>query len=56
LGPILFNSTDKENDRTELIVLLTPRVVRNEEEAEAVTKQLEEDLKTIQPLSTKKEP
>jgi general secretion pathway protein D len=54
LGPLIFDSKDKENDRTELIVLLTPRVVRNEAEAKSVTEQLEEDLKTIQPLSTKK--
>ncbi len=56
LGPLVFNSRDKETNRTELIVLLTPRVVRNEAEAKAVTEQLEEDLKTIQPISVKKHP
>jgi general secretion pathway protein D len=56
LGSTIFNSTDRENDRTELIVLLTPRVVRNEAEAKTVTEQLEEDLKSIQPLGAKKVP
>jgi general secretion pathway protein D len=56
LGPTIFNSTDRENDRTELIVLLTPRVVRNEAEAKSVTEQLEEDLKSIQPLGAKRVP
>jgi general secretion pathway protein D len=50
LGPVLFNSTDKENDRTELIVLLTPRVIRNEAEAKSVTDDLRKQLQTIEPL------
>jgi general secretion pathway protein D len=56
LGPLLFNSTDKEKDRTELIVLLTPRVVRDEAGAKSMTEQLEDELKTIQPLSRSKGP
>jgi len=56
LGPLLFNSTDKEKDRTELIVLLTPRVVRDEAGAKSMTEQLEDELKTIQPLSHGKGP
>ncbi|HEY5047932.1 MAG TPA: type II secretion system secretin GspD [Rhizomicrobium sp.] len=49
LGPLLFNATNKENDRTELIVLLTPRVVRNEEDAKSMTDELKAELKTIEP-------
>jgi general secretion pathway protein D len=56
LGSLLFNSKDKETDRTELIVLLTPRVVRDEAEAEAVTQHLKDELKTIQPLGGKTGP
>ncbi len=55
LGPVLFNSTDKENDRTELIVLLTPRVIRNETEAESVTSELLRKLKAVEPMMGKKD-
>lgn len=49
LGHILFNSTDKENDRDELIVLLTPRVIRDQTEANSVTDDLKRELKGIAP-------
>lgn len=50
LGPLVFNATNNETDRTELIVLLTPRVIRNEVEAKSVTDELREELKTVKPL------
>jgi general secretion pathway protein D len=56
LGDVLFNSTDKENDRTELIVLLTPRVIRDESEAQAVTDELRREMSTIEPLAPVKSP
>lgn len=43
----LFGSTTKEDDRTELIVLLTPRVIRNQQEAKAATSGYVEKLKGI---------
>jgi type II secretory pathway component GspD/PulD (secretin) len=33
----LFGNTTKVNNRTELIILLTPRVIRNQTEAQNVT-------------------
>ena len=38
-GP-LFGIKDRLNQRTELIVLITPRVVQNEGEAEKITRKL----------------
>lgn len=43
----LFGSTTKEDERTELIVLLTPRVIRNQQEAKAATSDYVEKLKGI---------
>jgi len=43
----LFGSTSREDDRTELIVLLTPRVIRNQEEAKTATSDYVERLKGI---------
>ncbi len=43
----LFGSTTKEDDRTELIVLLTPRVIRNQQEAKTTTSDYIERLKGI---------
>lgn len=40
----LFGSTSATKDRTELIVLLTPRVVRNQYEAQMVTEELRQKL------------
>jgi general secretion pathway protein D len=49
----LFNSTEKEHDRTELIVLLTPRVIRDEAQADSVTDDLKRELKGIAPSALK---
>jgi general secretion pathway protein D len=56
LGNVLFNSTNKETDRTELIVLLTPRVIRDESEAQSVTEELRREMSTIEPLAPAKKP
>lgn len=40
----LFKSTDKRNNKTELMVFLTPRVVRNPDEATALRKAEQEKL------------
>jgi general secretion pathway protein D len=45
----LFGSTDNKKDRTELLVLLTPHVVRNAQEAETLTEELKRKIQTIRP-------
>lgn len=47
----LFGATTKERDKTELLVLITPRVVRNAVESRAVTDELRRKIKTVQPLT-----
>lgn len=46
----LFGEKSSSKTRTELIVFITPRVIRDEHEAEAVTNELMSRLKGIQPL------
>jgi general secretion pathway protein D len=46
----LFKTTTETIDRVELLVLLTPSVVRNQAEARKVTDELRKRLKTIEPL------
>ena len=48
-GP-LFGTTQDTKDRTELLVLLTPRVVRDAGEARAVTRELRERLYGLESL------
>jgi len=45
----LFGSTDNKDDRTELLVLLTPRVIRSPEDAKSVTEELKEKIGTVAP-------
>lgn len=49
IGP-LFGSTDRNSDRTELLVLITPRVIQDSEEANRVTDELKRRMKTIEPF------
>ena len=46
----LFGSTDRNRDRTELIVLITPRIIRNSEEAKQVTDEYQEKFESLAPL------
>lgn len=46
----LFGTTDDEHDRTELLVLLTPRVVRNAVQAELITDELQAKIHSAEPL------
>ncbi len=46
----LFKVTTKTSRRTELLVLITPRVVRNQAEARRVTEELRRRLSTVTPL------
>lgn len=47
----LFGSQDTTHKRTELLVLLTPRVVRNPDDAKAITDELMRKIKTLQPTA-----
>lgn len=49
LGP-LFGSTDNNSDRTELLVLITPRVIQDSAEAKRVTDELKRRMKAIEPF------
>ncbi|MCI0400778.1 MAG: type II secretion system secretin GspD [Gammaproteobacteria bacterium] len=49
LGP-LFGATSNEARRTELIVLLTPRVARNRDEARAISEEYRQKLKSVTPI------
>ena len=46
----LFKTSEDSARRTELMVLLTPRVVRNQNEAREVTEELRKRLSTVVPL------
>ncbi len=48
----LFGTNSRTNNKTELLILLTPRVVGSEEEAKAITERYKEQIKDLQ-LSTK---
>ena len=48
----LFGSTDRKNQRTELIVLITPQVVNNSDEAREVTEEYKRQFKNLAPLRT----
>lgn len=43
----LFGSTTKNNQRTELIVLITPRVVRSAQESEALMDELKQQFRGL---------
>jgi general secretion pathway protein D len=49
----LFGTTDKRNDRTELLVLLTPTVIGSQEQARAVTQELQRRLRSVAPLTSR---
>ena len=50
----LFGSQDTTHKRTELLVLLTPRVIRNPDDAKAITEELMRKIKTLQPTAVPK--
>jgi general secretion pathway protein D len=47
----LFGTTASRNQRTELIVFLTPRVMRNPEDARDVSEELRSRLRSLQPVA-----
>jgi general secretion pathway protein D len=46
----LFGSTTGEHDRTELLILLTPRVIRNAADVKTITEELREKIHSAAPL------
>ena len=46
----LFGNTDKSRNRTELIILITPRVITNPEEARAMTQEYQQKFESLRPL------
>lgn len=52
----LVGSRDNTRQRTELLILLTPKVIRSPEEAEAVTDELKRKIKSAEPLRPRFEP
>jgi general secretion pathway protein D len=49
----LFRANDNIKDRTELLVLITPRVVRNPDEAREITDELRRRVQAVEPLGQK---
>jgi general secretion pathway protein D len=47
---VLFGNTSNSTSRTELVVLITPHVIRTREEAESSTEELKAKLKEVQKL------
>lgn len=52
----LFGSTNKNKTRSELIVLITPRVITNSEEAKQITDEYQEKFQSLAPLRGEKAP
>jgi general secretion pathway protein D len=46
----LFGSTSRSRNRTELIVLITPRVISNSEEAKQITDEYQHKFESLEPL------
>jgi general secretion pathway protein D len=46
----LFGNTDKNRHRTELIILITPRVLTNPEEARQMTQEYQQKFESLKPL------
>jgi general secretion pathway protein D len=46
----LFGTTDRSKTRSELIVLITPRIIRNPEDARRVTDEYETNFESLKPI------
>ncbi len=46
----LFGTTDRTKNRSELIVLITPRVIRNPEDARRITDQYQTQFESLRPI------
>ncbi|HJP99880.1 MAG TPA: type II secretion system secretin GspD [Rhodanobacteraceae bacterium] len=52
----LFGNTNLSNSRTELIVLITPRIIRDQEEARRVTDEYQTQFESLKPILPKNPP
>jgi general secretion pathway protein D len=52
LGSLLFGRTNNMQNRTELIILLKPHVVRTVDDGRAITEELRSKLRTLEPFRT----
>ena len=52
----LFGNTSEQVDRTELIILITPRVVRDSQEADQVTEEIKRKMQDVAPLLVQPQP
>gem|GEM_PF-50055 len=46
----LFGTTDRNRSRTELIVLITPRIIRNPEDARRITDEYQTQFESLKPI------
>jgi len=51
----LFGNTTKHRDRQEIIVLITPRVITNPDEAQDLTREYEQKFESLAPLRAREE-
>jgi len=49
----LFSSTTESKTRTELLVLITPRVIRNDQDIRQVTEEMRQQMRAVVPLNAK---
>jgi len=49
----LFGTTDRNRTRTELIVLITPRIIRNPEDARRITDEYQTQFESLKPILPK---
>jgi general secretion pathway protein D len=49
----LFGTTDRNKTRTELIVLITPRIIRNPEDARRITDEYQTQFESLKPILPK---
>jgi general secretion pathway protein D len=52
LGGLLFGNQTKSQNRTELLILIKPHVLRTAEDARAVTEELRAKIRTLEPFKT----
>jgi general secretion pathway protein D len=52
----LFGSTSKSKDRTELIVLITPRVITDSDQAKQITDEYQDQFESLAPLRPRSAP
>ena len=51
----LFGTTSRSRNRTELIVLITPRVIRSSEEARQITDDYQREFESLKPLQAERQ-